>query len=173
MPQGGERVRIVLDDGRQLELPADLLAPQPDGTYHLPASLEEPGHLAGGEGQTIRVPVAEEQLRVEKRTRQTGRVSVHITPHERRQVVDEPLIEQSVRIERRPADRIVEKPPPVRQEGEVTIIPVLEEVLVVSKQLRVKEELLIHRERRTVHRPQNVTLRSEEAQVSRRKNPGA
>jgi stress response protein YsnF len=61
----------------------------------------------------------------------------------------------------------VDEPVPTRTEGETTIIPVMEEVLVVEKRLRLKEELHVTR-RRTEHRdPQRVTLRSERVEVER------
>jgi stress response protein YsnF len=41
--------------------------------------------------------------------------------------------------------RIVETAPEIRTEGDVTILPVVEEVLVVEKRLVLKEELHIRR----------------------------
>jgi stress response protein YsnF len=54
-----------------------------------------------------------------------------------------------------------------RQEGETLIIPVLEEVLVVERRLRLKEEVRITRQQRTVHTPQSVVLKTYEVQVER------
>ncbi|MFD1693079.1 DUF2382 domain-containing protein [Azotobacter chroococcum] len=57
--------------------------------------------------------------------------------------------------------------PQVRQEGDVTVIPVLEEVLVVEKRLVLKEELRV---RRVVHEEPHsvpVTLRREQVTVER------
>jgi stress response protein YsnF len=55
----------------------------------------------------------------------------------------------------------------VRTEGDVTILPILEEVLVVEKRLVLKEELHIRRHlaRENVEVP--VTLRKERAVVER------
>jgi hypothetical protein len=47
------------------------------------------------------------------------------------------------------------------------IIPVLEEVLVVEKRLRVKEEVHITRVRKEVHTPTHVTVREETVNVKR------
>jgi stress response protein YsnF len=47
------------------------------------------------------------------------------------------------------------------------VVPVLEEVLVVQKQLRLKEEVRITRHRREAHAPQTIVLRSEEVEVER------
>jgi stress response protein YsnF len=47
------------------------------------------------------------------------------------------------------------------------IVPILEEVLVVEKRLMLKEELHISRRRVEVHKPQHITLRSEEVIIER------
>jgi stress response protein YsnF len=62
---------------------------------------------------------------------------------------------------------MVETAPGIRTEGDVTIVPVLEEVLVVEKRLLLKEELHIRRgvETETVEVP--VTLRKQRAVVER------
>jgi stress response protein YsnF len=66
-----------------------------------------------------------------------------------------------------PVDQVVDTAPDIRTEGNVTIVPVLEEVLVVTKQLVLKEELDIRRrvETETVEVP--VTLRKQRAIVER------
>jgi len=46
-------------------------------------------------------------------------------------------------------------------------VPVVEEVLVVQKQLRLVEELHIRKSRTEKHAPQTVVLRKEEATVER------
>ena len=111
--------------------------------------------------------VAEEQLEVGKREVETGRVRVAKRVVQRRETVDVPLMREEIDIRRVPMNRPVDAPVPVRQEGDVTIVSVLEEVLVVSTQLVVKEELHISRRRSEVHEPQEVSLRSEQVEVTR------
>ena len=74
---------------------------------------------------------------------------------------------ETVDVTRVPIDRIVETAPEIRTEGDVTIVPVLEEVLVVEKRLVVKEELHIRRrvESEAVEVP--VSLRKQRAIVER------
>ena len=55
----------------------------------------------------------------------------------------------------------------VREEGEVTIIPVHEEVVVVATRLKLVEEVHIRRHRITSTARERVTLRREEASVDR------
>lgn len=164
-------VLVRLDSGRQVLVPTELLVTQADGSYYLPFS---PGELeqmrgegdAGAEGTTV-IPVVREELDVQKRKVETGRVRISKIVREREELVDEPLLREEVRVERVPINRTVDVPVAMRQEGETMIIPLLEEVLVVEKRLLLREELHITRQRRETKNPQKVTLRTEEVKVER------
>ena len=82
-------------------------------------------------------------------------------------LIDQPLTTDEIEVERVPVGRWVEAPIPIRQEGETTIITLLEEVAVVEKRLRATEEVRITRRRTTRQAAQHVTLRREEAVVER------
>jgi|SRR5579862_5828944 len=129
--------------------------------------LEQSGRRQSGDNdRSVVVPVVEEMPLVEKREVETGRVRItkRVTEHE--ETVDEPLLREEVSVERFSIDTIIEGPAPSpRQEGETTIIPVVEEVLVVERRLRLKEEIHITRRRLTVHQPAQVTLRREEVVI--------
>jgi stress response protein YsnF len=56
---------------------------------------------------------------------------------------------------------------PVRTEGDVTIIPVLEETVVVEKRLLLREEVHVRLKTHEEHQPQRVRLRSEDVVVER------
>jgi uncharacterized protein (TIGR02271 family) len=113
------------------------------------------------------VPVVREQVHVGKRVRETGQVVVHIEPHVSREVVDVPLVEQDIDIQRVPVNRQVDKSSPPRQEGDTTIVPIYEEVLVVEKRLMLKEEIHITRRQRERHERQEVEVRAEQVHVLR------
>jgi len=115
----------------------------------------------------IRVPVVEETAVVEKRTVETGRVRVRTAVEERTELVRDALVREDVEIVRREVNEIVDEAPPVRTEGDTTILPVVEEVLVIQKRLVVREE--IHIRRRTSVEPveREVGLRSTRAVVER------
>ena len=104
---------------------------------------------------------------MDKRTRATGKVRVTKKVRERTAVIDEPLAADVVTVERVPIDRFVEGPIPDRYDGDTLVVSVVEEVTVVAKRLRLKEELRITKRRVQTRRPQTVTLRSEEATVER------
>jgi uncharacterized protein (TIGR02271 family) len=117
-------------------------------------------------GETI-IPLLEEELSVTKRVVETARVRVSRVTHSHEQLVDELLQHEKVEVERVPVDRPVEAMPSVRQEGDVTIIPVVEEILKVERCLVLKEEVHIRRIKTTERQQEQVTLRRQEATVSR------
>ncbi len=113
------------------------------------------------------IPVIAEQLDISKERATTGvvRVTKHVS--ERTEMVDETGFREEVDVKRIPINRYVETPPEVQVEGDTTIIPVLEEVLVVEKRLLLKEEVRVTRKRKEVKSPQEVHLRSEEVKIER------
>jgi stress response protein YsnF len=74
---------------------------------------------------------------------------------------------ESVEVTRAPIDRMVETAPEIQTEGDVTILPVVEEVLVVEKRLVPKEELHIRRRVMMEIAEVPVTLRKQRAIVER------
>ena len=95
-------------------------------------------------------------------------VKVHIQTTRHDRVVDEPLVHEKIEIERVPIGRPVETAPPVREEGDTTIISVVEEVLVVERRLILKEEIRLHRVRTTEQHRELVTLRDQQVVIERR-----
>ena len=61
-----------------------------------------------------------------------------------------------------PINQIVSEAPQPRYEGDVYVVPVVEEVLVIEKRLMLKEEVRIRRTQTETHQPQQVTVRAEE-----------
>lgn len=114
-----------------------------------------------------RIPLVEEQAIVGKRIVETGRVSVRTHVEERTEFVRDAITREDVEVTRVPVDRMVDDVPVVRTEGDTTIIPIVEEVLVVEKRIMLREE--VHIRRRTSIEPveQEVTLRATRAIVER------
>jgi uncharacterized protein (TIGR02271 family) len=111
--------------------------------------------------------VVEERPVVRKRRRVTGAVRVRTEVREGTEVVDRPVWVEEIEVERVAIDRWVDQVAEVREEGEVTIIPVHAEVLVVEKRLKLVEEIHVRRRRTEERRRAEVVLRSEEALVER------
>ena len=113
------------------------------------------------------VPVMSEELSVEKRMVPTGIVRIHKVVHQKEHLVEGPLKTTQVEVERIAVNRIVDGPIPVRYEGETAIYSVIEEVLVITKQFVLKEELRVTNRISESHDRQLVTLRTEELVVER------
>ena len=169
-PSDISQVEIRLDNGQQLLVPTEMLVRQQDGSYYLslsPLEVEQFGRRDADSSKTLVVPVIVEELEVQKRTVETGKVRIIKVVHERKTIVDEPFLRDEVEVERVLIDRVVDAPVPVRYEDDTMIVPIMEEVLVIEKRLVLKEELYIRKRRVETHRPQQVRLRSEEARVER------
>ena len=63
--------------------------------------------------------------------------------------------------------------PPVREEGDTTIMSVVEEVVVTERRLMLKEEVHITRIRVTEHHQETVIIREQEAIITRTKAKAA
>lgn len=125
--------------------------------------------------EPLRVPVMREEAWVEKHVVDTGRgVRIHKTVAEHPYQIDERLLREDVEVSRVPVDRIVthDQAPGTRYEGETLVVPILEEVLVVERRLRIKEELHITRNRREERHAETVVLKSEQVSVERFEEPG-
>lgn len=111
--------------------------------------------------------VAEEQLEVSKRKISEGSVRVRLETETFEELARADLERGIVDVKRVKIDKLVDRAPATRTEGDVTIVPVVEEVLVVEKRLMLKEELHIrtHTETTTIEQP--VTLRRQRATVDR------
>jgi uncharacterized protein (TIGR02271 family) len=120
------------------------------------------------EGETVTLPVVQEQLHVGTRLAETGRgVRVHKQVRSRPHEVDQTLWRDELDVRHVPVDRLVDAPPAARYEGDTFIVPVLEEVLVVEKRYRIKEELHITRLRHASRHQQTVPLRDEHVSIER------
>ena len=113
------------------------------------------------------LPLLAEEVAVTKQVVETGRVQVARITHEREQLIDELLAQETVEIYRTPIGRQVDTMPAVREEGDTVVIPIVEEVLVIERRLFLKEELRIRRVRTTERHQESVTLRHQEAVVTR------
>ncbi|WP_050735664.1 YsnF/AvaK domain-containing protein [Methylobacterium sp. ARG-1] len=140
------------------------------------AGQPKPARMQGVEtaqvavGQSVTIQVVEETARIDKRVVETGRVRVSTRTETVDQVLRESLRSDTIEVTRVPVNRTLsegEVPPVAREEDGVTIIPVLEEILVVEKRLVLKEELHIRRSSTDEDVEVPVTLRKQHAVVER------
>jgi uncharacterized protein (TIGR02271 family) len=130
-----------------------------------PESLSVAPEEAGHDPDTLRL--LEEEVSVGKTRVETGRVRVRVATRERDEAVEVPLTREHYEIERIPVGREIEAIPPRRQEGDVTIVPVVEEVIVMRRKLVLKEEIHLKLVRTTEQHRESVTLRRQEAVIER------
>ena len=113
------------------------------------------------------IPLHAEEVSIGKKQVATGRVKVSTVTHSREELVEQLLQSERVEIERVPMGQVVATVPAVRTEGDVTIIPVVEETVVLQRQLVLKEEVRIRRIRETQNYQGRVVLRQQEAVITR------
>lgn len=113
------------------------------------------------------LPMMAERHSVETRRIVTGRVRVRVETLTEAVPVSADLQGERVEVTRVPVDREVTERPDIRIEGDVTIVPVLEEVLVVETRLVLREEIHLRRLHETVRVTDAVDLRSQRATVER------
>lgn len=125
---------------------------------------------AGRQDKQFVVPVAREELHVGTRRVDTGRgVRVRKTVNEQAHRIDQVLLHDALDVKRIAVDRVVplNEAPVTRQEGDTLIVPVLEEILVVEKRLRIKEEIHIIRSTQQERYAGTAVLRAEQVSVER------
>ena len=123
--------------------------------------------MSSDDKPSVVIPVAREEASIAREIVETGVVNVRKVVRERVEVIDEPMLHDEVHIEHVTINREVAAPEPPREEGDVLVIPVYEEVVTVHRQWVLKEEVrLRRREVQTRHR-EEVVLREEQALVER------
>ncbi|GAC1421241.1 MAG: hypothetical protein NVSMB6_22920 [Burkholderiaceae bacterium] len=160
---------VVRHREHQVMLPVGLFQPVGDNGFRIPfafraliAGSDSPGKLV--------IPVMQEEMSVGKQRVDSGRgVRVHKTVIQTPHLVEQDLQQDVLSIDHVPCDQLVDASllPQVRYEGDTLVIPVIEEVLVVQKQLRLKEEIRITRRSSTVVGRQTVLLRTEQVVTER------
>lgn len=121
---------------------------------------------------TETIPIVEEELFIEKRVVETGRVRVRTEIEERQQRVRDQVMRSRVNIERVPVNKEVDAIPEPRTEGNVLIIPVVEEIVYVRKALVVTEEVRITKETEVEEWDKPITLRREVPVIEREELSG-
>jgi uncharacterized protein (TIGR02271 family) len=116
----------------------------------------------------VTVPVTEEQLEIHREIVDTGhtmRLRKHVEQFEA--AFDEHLAREHIEVDRHPIGRVVKAIPPVRQEGDVIIVSVVEERLVTSRELVLVEEIRLTLRRETTRVQGEVPLRRERVVIER------
>ena len=139
---------------------------QPDSS---PSDKQQPSSSADSSSSTAdeKLKLLAEELAIERRQVETGRVRVNVVTREHQELVDIPLAREQVVVERVPIDKRIDAVPAIREEGDTIIVPVVEEILIVERCLMLKEELHVKRVHTTEQHRESVTLRRQEVVVTR------
>ncbi len=121
---------------------------------------------ASSDSAEMIIPVLVEDVSI-KRRRIERAIRVHVRTDSHDQLIDEALVHEKIEIERVAIGRPIEAVPPVREEDDTTVIPVVEEVLVVERRLVLKEEIRLRRVQTTERHRETVTLRKQHAVIER------
>lgn len=130
----------------------------------------DPENLEAGTGQRT-VPLIGEQISIARRVVESARISVNTITRTREEVVDETLMFEHIEIETFPIGRQIQAVPPTRQEGDTTIVSVVEEIVVVERRLVLKEEIHLRRVRSSRRHLETIVLREQDAIVTRTEPP--
>jgi len=131
------------------------------------ARADERVRETSASAESIAIPIIEEQLEVSKRTVVTGKVLLERQDQEYHETLDVPLAVRTFEVERVVLNQAVAAPPGIRQEGNTTIYPLVEERLVITKELILREEIRVTRRDTERRDTRTVTLKRERLNVTR------
>lgn len=121
---------------------------------------------AGATVAEERVPVVEERLTIGRETREGRTVSVRTRTVTEDVTLAEPVTRERISVERVPVGQVVEEVPPVREDGDLTVVPVVEERARVVVELVLTEEIHLRRHREQQMHEETVTLRRTEIDIA-------
>lgn len=136
----------------------------------VPADSPEQGssgatHSLGEDSSVLRL-LAEDAI-VSRQVIETGRVRVAKVTRTRDHLIDESLASTRFEVSRIPVGRLIDAMPSIKEDGDLTIVPIVEETVVVERRLLLKEELHIRRVQTNERYQQTVKLRYQTAEVTR------
>lgn len=176
-------VAEIREDEVHLRLSADQLrklgeeaAAEPAGEAgmsagrEIPPSATTPGEgfasRAAGVSENLSVPVAEEELTAEKRSREAGAVRVRKDVVTERRDVSVPVTREEVHVERVPAGQEAKPGEATFQEGSVTV-PIREEEVEIRKRPVVRERVNVSKTSRQEERRAEADVRKEEVDIEK------
>lgn len=156
---------LRFEDGRIVRVPTAMLQQEQAFAPPQPPSLFS--------DNAILIPLVAEQLDVSKRVVETGKVHLHKSSEAYAVSLNEPLAVNTWKVQRVPRNEVVAEVPTLRQEGSTTIYPLVEERLVLTKELVLIEEIHVTQELSERRDTQTVTLRRDTLNVKREPVPQA
>ncbi len=115
---------------------------------------------------TSSLNVLQEQVNINKKTIESGKVIIHKKVHEENKNIEVPVSHEEVEIKKVSINKYVTEAPVIRYEGNTTIIPVMKEVAVIEKKLLLVEEVHVTKHAVNKTEERTVPLRKEEIEVA-------
>lgn len=112
-----------------------------------------------------RIERVEETAQIEVERRETGGVRVRVLTDEAAESEALDLTDERVEVTRHPVGREIDRMPQIAEDGDVTVIPVVEERAVVVTRLYLVEEIHIRRTRTTRRVEVPVSLRRQRVEI--------
>lgn len=134
-----------------------------------PAARTDTAVPADDDDDTLRVPVYEEDLFVHKRPVVLGKIRVHKDVESEERTVALPVYHEETTIDRLPPEQF--DPAQARKHPNEVYIPILEERLVVQKQMVVKEYLRIRKHLVSDEQEVNESVRHETVRLTEERQP--
>jgi uncharacterized protein (TIGR02271 family) len=128
--------------------------------------------MADDTGRERTLPVVEEVLEVNRRQVETGAVRVRVSAGETTHPLRLEGWSERVEVERVPVGQPVDARREPWQDGDVLVVPVYEEQVVLQRILVLKEELHLRRRREHVTEETVAVLRRDEIHAERRRGDG-
>jgi stress response protein YsnF len=160
--KSAQPLAIVLLDGVEISVPFELLQHDEHDGYIMPARWSD---FANATDVAASIPVIAQRVTVGVRAVPSEQLRVRRRIVKETQDVEVPLVRERLEVTRTPVGIFVDQAPEPRQEGDTWVIPCIEEVPVVVKRLRVREELRIRLVREPHMHRETVVLRRHEVEL--------
>jgi uncharacterized protein (TIGR02271 family) len=113
------------------------------------------------------IPLHAETVEMSRHRVATNDVTVARLTSQHEETIDVLLNDQQVTVEYVDINEFVGEIPQIRDVGNTVIVPIFEEVLVVERRIRLKQEVRIHRQVNVRHHHETVPVRTQQVVVSR------
>ena len=147
---------LHLASGRSITLPTELLL------SGLPEQRSKANDVSAVSTSTTSreqvIPLTEEQILVGKKTVTTGTVRLHRGTETFTDSVTLPVTRTGWEVERTPIGQLYSTRPEIRQDGDTTIYPLVEERLVATREYFLIEEVRVRQVATTTERTATVEL---------------
>ena len=146
---------LWMPDGQVIRVATQTLRPSLVLTPDVSAEQDDV-RMSDGNGNAV-IPIVEERVVISKQSVPTAKIRLRTEVEQYEQTISESLAVRTFDVERIVLNAVVDSVPTVRQEGETTIYPLVEERLVLTKELVLKEEIRVTRrdtarlDTRTIH----------------------